>query len=195
MATKRRMGPENAEMRTRLMAAVESLLREKGYAALSARNVATYAGVKYPLVFYYFETMDDLLLTTYRRRTQSVLERAEKAFESDHPLHNLWQASSDPHDAALSIEYMAMCNHNPLIRAETIAFGERLRRLVADRLADRLPAHLSDSAVFTPAAISTAIISIGGIFGFEVAMGLSSSHAETRNMLEWCLGQLEPEAS
>lgn len=78
MATKRRMGPENAEMRTRLMAAVESLLREKGYAALSARNVATYAGVKYPLVFYYFETMDDLLLTTYRRRTQSVLERAER---------------------------------------------------------------------------------------------------------------------
>src|SRR5579862_735329 len=77
MASKRRRGPENSATRTALMDAVEAVMREDGYAALSARSVARRAGLKYQIVFYYFETMDALLLATYRRRTQTVLERTE----------------------------------------------------------------------------------------------------------------------
>src|SRR5439155_21361763 len=133
MATKRRMGPENAVKRTALLDAVEALMLEEGYAALSARNVAKRAGLKYQIVFYYFETMDDLLLAAYRRRTQSVLERIEEALASPKPLHAFWQLWSDPEGAALTIEYMALSNHNELIRAETSAFGEQMRQLVANR--------------------------------------------------------------
>jgi AcrR family transcriptional regulator len=196
MASKRRMGPETSATRAVLMDAVEAVMREDGYAALSARKVAARAGLKYQIVFYYFETMDELLLAAYRRRTQTVLARTQAALDSARPLHAFWQAASDPSDAALSLEYMAMSNHNPLIRAETIAFGEQIRRVVAERLSEGegLSQPTPDAAIFTPFAISMAISSIGGIFGFESALGISGGRQETRSLVEWCLNRLEPGA-
>jgi AcrR family transcriptional regulator len=192
MASKRRMGPETSATRSALMDAVEALMREQGYAALSARNVAARAGLKYQLVFYYFETMDALLLATYRRRTQSVLERTEAALSSERPLHALWAAASDPLDAALSLEYMAMSNHNDLIRAETVAFGELMRRKLAEGLAERLAAASPDPQVFTPLGITLALTLMGGILGFESALGLTGGHEEAEAIVRWALHQLEP---
>lgn len=192
MALKRRMGLETSATRTVLMDAVEAVMREDGYAALSARNVAARAGLKYQIVFYYFETMDDLLLAAYRRRTETVMARTQAALDSPRPLHAFWQAASDPFDAALSLEYMALSNHNPMVRAETIAFGERLRRTVAERLSERLSQPTPDQAVFTPFAISMVISSIGGILGFEAALGISGGREETLALVEWCLNRLEP---
>ncbi len=189
---KRRMGPENAATRTALMDAVEAVMREQGYAALSARSVAARAGLKYQIVFYYFETMDDLLLSTYRRRTHAVQERTEHALKSAQPLHALWQASSDPFDAALSLEYIAMSNHNQLIRTETIEFGERIRRIVADKLSARLSKTGPDPSVFTPFGITVAVNLMGGILGFESAMGIFGGHREVETIVAWCLRQLEP---
>ena len=193
MATKRRMGPENAATRTLLMDAVEAVMREQGYAALSARSVAARAGLKYQIVFYYFATMDDLLLATYRRRTESVLARTEEALRSDQPLHALWRASSDPFDASLSLEYMAMSNHNAVIRAETIAFGERIRQVVAERLHGRLEAASPDRNTFTPMGVAVSVYLMGGIFGFEQALGLSGGHREVEAIVAWGLRQFEPE--
>jgi AcrR family transcriptional regulator len=195
MATKRRMGTENAATRSLLMDAVEAVMREQGYAALSARSVAARAGLKYQIVFYYFATMDDLLLATYRRRTESVLLRTEEALVSDRPLHALWQASSDPFDASLSLEYMAMSNHNAVIRAETIAFGERVREVVAERLRGRLEAASPDRDTFTPIGVAVSVFLMGGIFGFEQALGLSGGHREVEAIVAWGLRQFEPEGA
>jgi len=136
---KRRMGSKSSATGAALMDAVEAVIREQGYAALSARAVAAQAGLKYQIVFYYFETMDELFLAAYRRRTEAVLVRTERALSSERPLRALWEAWADPSDAALSLEYIAMSNHNPIIRAETISFGERIRRLVAVRRAGCAP--------------------------------------------------------
>jgi len=193
MATKRRMGPESSTTRFLLMDAVEAVMREQGYAALSARSVAARAGLKYQIVFYYFATMDDLLLATYRRRTESVLARTEEALSSEQPLHALWKASSDPFDASLSLEYMAMSNHNAVIRAETIAFGERIRQVVADRLRSRLEAASPDPDVFTPMGVAVSVFLMGGIFGFESALGLAGGHREVEAIVAWGLRQFEPE--
>jgi AcrR family transcriptional regulator len=196
MTVKRRMAPENAATRVLLMDAVESLMREQGYAAVSARAVAALSGLKYPTIFYYFESMDDLLLGTYRRRTQNVLDRTEAALNSDRPLHALWSAASDPFDAALSLEYMALSNHNELVRAETIAFGERMRRIVADRLSERLRrAPGDDKGVFTPFGITLSLTSLGGLLGFESALGISGGHEEIEVIVEWVLRRLEGEDS
>jgi len=194
MAVKRRMGPENSAVRTTVMDAVETVMREQGYAALSARSIAACAGLKYQIVFYYFETMDDLLLATYRRRTQRVFEHTEQALQSEQPLHAFWKASYESFDAALSLEYMAMSNHNATIRAETIAFGERIRRIVAERLANQFGSELPDVAAFTPLAISMAISAIGAVLAFEDALGISGGHSDTKALVEWCLHRLEPDA-
>lgn len=195
MATKRRMGPANSATRSLLLDAVEAVMREQGYAALSARSVAARAGLKYQIVFYYFATMDDLLLATYRRRTESVLARTEEALRSERPLHALWRASSDPFDASLSLEYMAMSNHNAVIRAETIAFGEQIRQVVAERLRSRVQAASPDPEVFTPMGVAISVYLMGGIFGFESALGLSGGHQEVEAIVAWGLRQLEPEGA
>jgi AcrR family transcriptional regulator len=167
-------------------------MREEGYAAVTSRRVAERAGVNQQTVYYYFQTMDDLLLATYRRRTQSVLERVEQALRSERPLHAFWQASSEPFSAGLTMEYLALANHNEVIRLETIEFGERLRRIEVDKLGDRIRKSASDSAPLTPFAIIMAINYIGHLMGFEAAVGLRGGHRDTRLLVEWCLRQLEP---
>jgi AcrR family transcriptional regulator len=183
------MGPENAATRSALMDATEAVMREEGYAAVSSRRVAERAGVNQQTVYYYFQTMDDLLLAAYRRRTQRVYERFEQAALSERPLHAFWHALGDPFDSALTMEYLALANHNELIRLETIEFGERLRRMQVDKLVAR------DHEAITPMAIIMALTYVGHLLGFEATLGIRGGHKETRTLMEWCLRQLEPVGS
>ena len=75
MAT-RRIGSETSATRAMLMDGVEAVMRELGYGALTARSVAERAGLKHQLVYYYFETMDELLMATYLRHTGRVVGAA-----------------------------------------------------------------------------------------------------------------------
>jgi AcrR family transcriptional regulator len=186
------MGPENAATRSDLMDAAEAVMREEGYAAVTSRRVAERAGLNQQTVYYYFQTMDDLLLAAYRRRTQRVQEMIEQAMASERPLHALWQTFSDPFDAALSMEYLALSNHNELIRRETIEFGERSRRIGLDKVAERLAQTTPDEESVAPIGVITAITYIVHLVGFEATLGLRGGHKEVRVLVEWCLRQLEP---
>lgn len=193
MASKRRLGLKNSTSRAALMDGVEGVLRDDGYAALSARSVAERAGLKHQLVYYYFQTMDDLLMATYRRHTDRVLQRLEEASLAPRPLHAIWHVYSNPIDARLNMEFLVMANHNEAIRAETIAIGEESRRLGLDKIAQLLERTALEKEVFGSLAVTMAISAIGGIVGLEAALGISGGHAELRAMVEWCLNQLEPE--
>ena len=61
-------------------------MRTDGYGALTARSVAQAAGLKHQLVYYYFQTMDDLLLATFKRRTAQVLARYEQEVLAERPV-------------------------------------------------------------------------------------------------------------
>lgn len=166
-------------------------MREEGYAAITSRRVAERAGVSQQTVYYYFETMEDLLLATYRRRMQTVLEKVERALASERPLHAFWHATSDPFDAALTMEYLALANHNEEVRRETVEFGERLRRLEAEQLTDRV-APSADAATAGPLGVVMAITYIGYLLGFEATLGIRGGHKDVRLLVESWLRQLEP---
>ena len=91
MASKRRLGLETSKTRSALMDAVGNVMREDGYGALTARSVAERAGLKHQLVYYYFQTLEDLLIATYERHIERYLARIELALESEQPLHAFWQ--------------------------------------------------------------------------------------------------------
>lgn len=189
----RRMGLENSSSRTALMNGVETVMREDGYAALTARSVAERAGLKHQLVYYYFQTMDDLLMATYQRHIGRVQERTEAAFRQPRPLHAFWEVCSNPFDARLNMEFMAMANHNEAIRAETIAFGEQLRRIGLEQAAARIEAAPIGREMFSAFALTQAIAAIGSTVGIEAALGIQGGHDETRAMVDWWLNRLEPE--
>jgi len=57
-------------------------LRTKGFQGASARNIAALAGVNPGLIFYYFPTLDDLLLAALRQTSEERLERHRPAAEA-----------------------------------------------------------------------------------------------------------------
>lgn len=192
MATKRRMGSEKSETRVTLMDAVENVMREDGYGALTARSVAERAGLKHQLVYYYFQTLDDLLIAAYERHIERYLARIRQALETERPLHAFWQVYSNPTDATLNSEFLSMANHHEAIRTRTVEFGEHVRRLGLDRLEERFRRPDAGTDAVNPFAVTMAIASVGNVLGLETAIGISGGHAELRALIEWCIDQLEP---
>jgi AcrR family transcriptional regulator len=193
MATTRRLGTEKSATRAALMDAVESVMREDGYGALTARRVAEQAGLKHQLVYYYFQTLDDLLIATYERHIGRYLKRIERAFLAERPLHSFWRVHANPVDAVLNMEFLSLANHNEPIRTRTIAFGEDVRRLGLSRLEILFRHSGSGVDALNPFAVTMAISAVGSILGLETAIGISGGHAETRALIEWCIDQLEPD--
>jgi AcrR family transcriptional regulator len=191
MASNRRMGPQTAATRTALMDATEAVMREEGYAAVTSRRVAERAGLNQQTVYYYFETMDDLLLAAFRRRSEQMVERTREALESDRPLHMLWQLSSDPYEGALTVEYLALANHNEAIRREAIELTGRMRVLKDHAVAERLEAASPDPEAVTPLGLITALGYVAHLLAFEGALGIRSGHKEVRMVTEWALRQFE----
>jgi len=192
LALKRRLGSKNAATRSVLMDATEAVMRDEGYAAVTSRRVAERAGVNQQTVYYYFETMDDMLLATYRRRIDRNREALEQALSSDRPLHALWQTLSDPYDAALTMEYLALSNHNEAIRRETVEFGESSRLIALDDVTERLGQTSPEPDVISSLPMIMAVNYIARFLGFEATLGIRGGHKEVRLLVEWCLRQLEP---
>lgn len=191
-APPRRMGSRNSATGVALLDATEAVMREEGYGALTSRRVAERAGINQQTVYYYFATMDDLLLDAYRRRTKQVLETVEMAMSSDRPLHALWQAFSDPFNAALTMEYLALANHNETIRRETIEFGEKMRALQVERLAGDPRDSLPGDVPANPIGLIMTLTYVSHLMGFEAILGLRGGHREVRQLAEWALRVLEP---
>jgi AcrR family transcriptional regulator len=186
------MGSRSSATHAALLNATEAVMREEGYAAVTSRRVAERAGINQQTVYYYFATMDDLLLAAYRRRTEQMRERVEQAMAADRPLHALWQCFADPFDAALTMEYLALANHNEAIRRETVAFGEALRALEVGQLANGIAAPLPGGAPDSPMGLVMVLTWVSHLMGFEATLGLRGGHREVRQLAEWALRQVEP---
>jgi AcrR family transcriptional regulator len=189
------MGPANSETRMAMLDATERLLRAEGYAAVSSRRIAQEAGLKQQLVYYYFHTMEELLLATFRRRTERAIERLKATIESEHPLRALWEMHSEMSVAGLSAEFMALANHHEGIRAEVVRYMEEARALEAEALSRLLPASKINGSHLTPTALSLAISSITQTLAREHETGIESGHDDIRAFIGWCLDRLDPAES
>jgi len=188
MAQTRRMGVEGSKQRTVLMDAAEAILCDEGYIGISARNVATRAGFTKQLLYYYFRTMDDLILALVRRINERRLERFENALLSAEPLRALWALNTDPSGAALATELTAIASHREEVRAEIVTSAQQFRALQArtvSKLLSKSGQKASDSAaaiVMIAAALAKTVVS-------EAALGLTEGHAEALTVVERMLTQ------
>ncbi|HET8882589.1 MAG TPA: helix-turn-helix domain-containing protein, partial [Solimonas sp.] len=144
----RRMGAEDSKQRVLFIDAAEELLRSEGYVAISARQVAAQAGLKTQLLYYYFRTMDDLILAVVKRINERRLRRFHEALAAPEPLRALWELNSDPTNATLSAELTTIATHREAVRAEIIREASAFRalqrdavtRLIGKRAGKNLPA-------------------------------------------------------
>ena len=180
MASQRRLGPRNSEVSNAILDATEKVMREEGYAAVSSRRVAEIAGIRQGLVYYYFSTMDDLLLETFKRRTATGLARYEAEVHSERPVQAIWQDLSETVDGRLAFEFVALANHHEGIREEVNRFLAASRLLQADAIARDAQSRSIDIAPATPSARAFLIYSATLMMARESATGLTEGHDEVR---------------
>ncbi len=191
MATTRRIGAEDSTTRAALLDAAQRLMLAEGYAAVTSRRVAAEADLKPQLVHYYFRTMDDLFLALFRRGADQNLERQAAVLASPQPLRALWEFSSERAGAALTMEFVALANHRPAIRAEIAAYAATFRRQQAEALTPLLAEYGIDVAAFPPMPVLVFVQSLSRLMAIEEGIGLTAGHDETRELVERFLTRLE----
>ena len=180
---------KDAGSRRRLMEATAQLMRDEGYAAATSRRVATLAGVKPALVYYYFDTMDELFLAVLRAGAEISLRELRHALTDDDPLRTLWLINSDPRRTALSTEFMALANHRKVIGAELKVYAERVRDIETAAATVALRSHGVDLADYPPVVISMLVTQMARSLCNEAAIGVTDGHEQMLAFVERFLVQ------
>jgi AcrR family transcriptional regulator len=170
--------------RTKLIEATARIMRNEGYAAATSRRVATEAGVKQALVYYYFPTMDDLYVEVLRAGAEAALTRMRAVLAADDPLQALWVLNSDSAVTALNTEFMALANHRKAIGAELKVYAERVRDIETAAVTMVFRANGIDLEAFPPVAISMLIAQTARSLCNERAAGVTQGHDEMRAFVE-----------
>ena len=190
MAVKRRMGPQTSASRDLIFDALERVLQKEGYIALTARRVAEEAGFNHQTVYYYFQTMEELILAAFHRRAENSLKRMEAALASDRPLHAIWELYSDPSNGRLNVEFNALAMRNEPLRLEIVRYLERSRAMQETALAPLLKGRGLPDAV-GPLAPGMLILFVANFLDREAALGVTKGHAEMQAFVDWCLDRFE----
>jgi AcrR family transcriptional regulator len=190
MAPGRRFGGEDSAARSRMLDLAEALMLEDGYAGLTSRRLAAKAGVKQPLVYYYFRTMDDLFLAVFRRLAQDGLKRLKDALVATEPIRALWSLYSDPSRTALMMEFLALANHRKVVRREIARYVERCRTLEVEGL-NRLFAARGTNVQIPSLIVTVLLTSLARGLVQEDALGIAKGHGPTRAFVEACLRNFE----
>jgi len=193
MVSPRRIGSPDAKNRAVLIDAAERLMLEHGYAAVTSRRVAEKAELKPQLVHYYFRGMDELFMAMFRRRAEAGLEVQARALKSPQPLWALWRFGTDPADAALWSEFIALANHRKALRAEIAYYAERYREEQTKAVASVLERAGIGPAELPPVVAMVLMTSVSRVLVLEDALGMSAGHAETFELVERYLRRLEGE--
>ena len=193
MTSARRIGAPDAKNRGLLLDAAEQLMIEEGYAAVTSRRLANKAGLKPQLVHYYFRTMEELFVEDFRRRADEGLQMQQQALQSPQPLWALWRFGTDPAFTRISMEFMALANHRKEMRAEIAYYAERFREGEREAVTSALQRYGVDSRDVPPVVWAVLMTSLSRFLVLEQAVGMSSGHAETLELVESYLRRLEGE--
>jgi AcrR family transcriptional regulator len=187
----RRIGAETSVTRSRLLDVTEQLMLDEGYASVSSRRVAAKAGVKAPLVHYYFPTLDDLFVAVFRRQSDSNLQRLAADLEKGPPLRVIWDYACDRKGTALMAEFVALANHRKAIQAEIAEAADRFRRVQMEALDGVLEGYGVDTEVFPPEAVVVMMTALPVVLVSEEVLGVRIGHPATRAMVEHLLERYE----
>ena len=190
MATPRKTKADDGGTRRRLIEATAQIMHDEGYAAATSRRVAAKAGIRQPLVHYYFPTMDDLFLEVLHAGADVALDQMRAALTDNDPLRALWALNSDPRQTVLNTEFMALANHRKAIGAELKTYAERVRDMETAAVTLVLRAHGMDLDIYPPIVISMLIAQIARCLCNEAAVGVTLGHDEMRRFVERQLDEL-----
>jgi AcrR family transcriptional regulator len=187
----RRMGPPGSDNWHAMLDSAETILRQEGHAALTSRRVAEVTGVKQRLVYYYFRTMDDLIVEMFRRLSERELKRLSGAATSATPLREIWDVCIRTTDARLISEFMALANRIEGLKSEVVHFIEKSREIQVAALTAALSRSPGASSL-PPSSIAIIATSVALSVSREEQLGVSSGHEEVLELIQSFLSAAEP---
>lgn len=188
--SRKRRHVERPDIRATLLDAAEALIREEGYAAATARRIASKVGLKHQVVFYYFGTQDDLLLALVRRTGEKHLEALNAVLASEHPLRGLWDLLRDRHATRFHLELLALANHNEAIRSELASRAVTVRALEAEAIARHLKARGIEPRL-SPRLVSILTNAVARLLVQESTLGIEAGHDEVEALVAEILRTFE----
>lgn len=174
---------ERPDIRATLLDAAEALVREEGYAAATARRIASKVGLKHQVVFYYFGTQDDLLLALVRRTSDQHREALTTVLASKQPLRGLWDLLRDRHATKFHLELLALANHNEAIRSELAIHAVIVRDLEAEAIARHLKVRGIELRL-SPRLVSILTNALARLLVQESTLGIDAGHDEVEALVE-----------
>jgi AcrR family transcriptional regulator len=181
--------------RSALLDAAQQLMLDEGYAAVTARRVATKAHVNSALVFYYFQTMDGLFIALFQRGAESSFERLQTALTSEQPLWGFWEMIHDRSGSALTMEFIALANHRKSIRKVIAEYSRKFRRAQLETLSSVLTGYGLDPSQWPASSVVLVLSGISRFLLMEEAFEVDIGHAETINLIEAQIRSLEGDRS
>ena len=176
-----------------ILDAAEHLMLAEGYAAISTRRVAAEAGMKAPLVHYYYPTTDDLLLALFARMADRQQRRLEEALASERPVRALWELNTHPRHAALAAEAMALANHRKTIRTQLARQVALFREMQAQAFSAALSRAGGESGGCTSMGAAALLAGVARALVMEQGLGISAGHSDAIAFVERCIERLEGE--
>jgi len=165
-----------------MLDAAEQIMQDQGYGELTSRSVADRIGVKQRLVYYYFSTMDELIVEAFRRAAVREIERLELALESKHSIRELWKVFIETTDTKLVSEFMALSNRIDALGKEVKDHIEKCRDLQVTGLERAIAAKGIEPTISPIAATIFANAAMLALH-HEAGMGVTSGHEEVLKVI------------
>jgi AcrR family transcriptional regulator len=181
---------DESNTRNAIIEATDQLIREEGYAALTSRQIGIRAGVKSPLIHYYFDSLDDLYLTVFQRASENGLRRIDVALNSEDPVRAVWEIMSDPTGARFTMEFNALALHRPAISQALAEFSG----LVRDRITEGFERHFKRRRIASPLApviVHMLMVAVAAFLTQEKAIGATKGHGALQQAVEQWLRMLD----
>lgn len=167
-------------------------MREDGYGSVTFRSVAAKSGVTAGLVQYYFPALDDLFVAVLRRSTERLVAQIADATHSETPLRTVWQYANNRTGTALLMEFLALAQHRSAVRTVLGEGGEQVRQALLATVSGKWKDYGLDSEQLPPSAVLFLLSCIPRMALLEEAVGTTTGHAETFELVENFLDRVEP---
>ncbi len=191
MKPARRMGPKGSEIWHAMLDAAEQIMQDQGYGKLTSRSVADQIGVKQRLVYYYFSTMDELIVEAFRRAAARENERLVQALASKHSIREIWQVYIETTDTKLVSEFVALSHRIDALGKEVKGHIEECRKLQVHALEQAMAAN-AIKPVIPPIAATIFANAAMLTLHHEAGIGLTDGHAEVLKVIADFIGLHDP---
>lgn len=180
------MGQKDSATWHALLDAAERVLRGSGAASATSRRIAEEAGATQQLVYYYFNNMDEVMLATFKRRSDAALEKARSAAAPD-AASDIWRELGSSIDAKLAFEFMGLSSTSGALREEVGSFLTRWRQLQAEAIAREWQRKGVNFGPLTPSGAAFLLSNMRFMLACEERVGVSEGHEDAKAAVEWLL--------